>query len=102
MNVPKSTPSATGLGHWETAAADGKQIFCIVSGGYVLVGVRASKSSYEVSESSNARIDTYNDSHPIRPWIRKNLGDKALDEVDTKVKHLIAIRNKATAAPGKE
>jgi len=30
------------------------------------------------------------------------MGDKVLEEVDAKVTHLLAIRNKATMAPGKE
>mmetsp|Transcript_21730 Transcript_21730/g.30411 ORF Transcript_21730/g.30411 Transcript_21730/m.30411 type:complete len:92 (+) Transcript_21730:43-318(+) len=87
-------------GHWEAAKSTGKTAFCSVSGGYVLVGFR-NNIGFEVTDQESVPIENYINSAP-RNFIKQNLGDKIIEEVDRKVKILMEIRNKQTTGPGKE
>ncbi|PRP81461.1 hypothetical protein PROFUN_10991 [Planoprotostelium fungivorum] len=87
-------------GRWEVEQG-GKCYFCVISGGYVMIGTRPQKTSYEVVENENIPVESYATS-PSRSFIKQHLGDKTLDEIDKKVRHIVEIRNKATSGPGKE
>jgi len=88
-------------GHWEVEKG-GRAYYCSVSGGYVMVGVRSNpKSGFEVTENDNSPIENYSTA-AVRNFIKQQLGDKILDEVDKKVKVLMEIKNKTTSGPGKE
>jgi len=89
-------------GHWEVSKS-GKQYYCMVSGGYVMVGVRQndSKNGFQLSDSENCPLESFATSN-LPKFLKQNLGDKSLNEVQDKVNNLIAQRNKKTAAPAKE
>jgi len=89
-------------GHWETSK-NGKQYYCMVSGGYVMVGVRSTdaKNGFQLTDSENCPLETFGTSN-LPKFLKQNLGDKSLNEVHDKVNQLIAQRNKKTAAPAKE
>jgi len=89
-------------GHWEVSK-NGKYFYCMVSGGYVMVGVRSSdpKNGFQLGDTENTAVETFATSN-IPKFIKQNLGDKILQDVTDKVAILIALRNKKTAAPAKE
>jgi len=88
-------------GHWEVEKS-GKFYYCSVSGGYVMIGIRVnSKISFEIINSENTPIESYANAS-LRVFIKQNLGEKILEEVDKKVKYLMENKNKATSGPGKE
>jgi len=82
---------------------NGKTHYCLVSGGYVLCGIRTldSKHALQLSDNENSAVENFGTSS-IPKFIKQNLGDKVLQEVQDKVNMLIAQRNKKTAAPAKD
>eukprot|EP01119_Soliformovum_irregulare_P001338 TRINITY_DN11062_c0_g1_i1.p1 TRINITY_DN11062_c0_g1~~TRINITY_DN11062_c0_g1_i1.p1 ORF type:complete len:105 (+),score=24.04 TRINITY_DN11062_c0_g1_i1:77-391(+) len=98
--------TSTGLqsGHWESEKG-GKHYFCTVSGGYVCIGVRNTQEigkEFAVLDASNCEIEKFASSAAIRDFLRKNLGDKVLEQVGQKVAALVELKNRRTAAPAKE
>jgi len=91
-------------GHWDKCEKNGKQYFCLVSGGYVLVGARfmSLKEGFQVTDNENCQLEQFSATNSVRGFIKQNLGDKTLEEIEKKVTQLIALRNKKTSGPAKE
>jgi len=89
-------------GHWEIERG-GKYYYCMVSGGYVMTGIRSSdpKTGFQLSETQNTPLETFSNSN-VAKFISQNLNEKTMNDVQEKVNQLIAQRNKKTAAPAKE
>jgi len=89
-------------GHWEVDKS-GKQHYCMVSGGYVLVGIRSydSINGFQLTDNENSAIENFATSS-IPKFLKQNLGEVVFGQVQDKVSALIAQRNKKTAAPAKE
>ena len=57
-------------GHWEVTA-NGKQHYCLISGGYVMIGTRIiSKDGFQLTDSENCPFENYSNA-PLRNFIKQ-------------------------------
>ena len=78
-----------------------KNYFCIVSGGYVLVGSMKDKTA-PPEQHKAVTIEAFQDDKEQQAFIKKNLGDEVLRVTHEKVEKLLADKNKATLAPNSD
>ena len=72
-----------------------KNYFCIVSGGYVLVGSMKDKTA-PPEQHKAVTLEAFQDDKEQQAFIKKNLGDEVLRVTNEKVDKLLADKNKAT------
>eukprot|EP01108_Squamamoeba_japonica_P000471 TRINITY_DN1155_c0_g1_i2.p1 TRINITY_DN1155_c0_g1~~TRINITY_DN1155_c0_g1_i2.p1 ORF type:complete len:113 (-),score=53.44 TRINITY_DN1155_c0_g1_i2:49-387(-) len=78
-----------------------KNFFCIVSGGYVLVGSMKDKTA-PPEQHKAVTIEDFGGDKEQQAFIKKNLGDDVLRVTSEKVDKLLADKNKQTLAPNAE